>query len=107
MEHLQGATSVWQIICASALNLFHTICEQIESGEITVNDLKIVESKSIQVVKLSEAISSSKIPSCPTPDVIMQNMEKRLKEYKYFTDFNKKFTFVLEKISGEGVTIKG
>ena len=100
----------WQIICTCALSQFEAICNKLLSGQITMDELDVIQPREKQMIKLCTVVTGTagvKKGHSPFPssDVLKKNMNARLKEFEYFTGFKSQlhhFITHLKTVSVEG-----
>ena len=78
----------WSVICACAMSQFESMCTKICNGDVTIDELNNIQARQDQMSKLCQAATSSESPSClPSFSEIKKELEDRLKEFEFFTNY--------------------
>ena len=94
----------WHEICDQALEVFQSKCHDIKNGRITVNDLTEVkeEQNMLKIADMVTASKNSKV-NCPNSEDLKCNIQGRVKELEYFTEFQQKMKYLVEKFKSKGI----
>lgn len=80
----------WQMICGLALSKFESVCHNVFTGEISHDDVLLLERKMSQITELCSSLSSRSSQHSLTSGEMKRLIQVRKDEYDYFIDFEKK-----------------
>ncbi len=97
----------WHKICVEALKVFQSKCDDIESGKVTANELdQVIKPGEKQMFEIADIISSSSLSSkvkCPKSDQLRLLIQKRITEYEYFSEVQRKMGLLIGKFASKGI----
>ena len=87
----------WQYICSCAISKLEEVCIKICNGDICMHDLRLLDKRKGQMHKLCLATTVDGKPQSgmPSADVVITNLERRLKEYEQFEEYQRQLNNIL------------
>ena len=91
----QGLTEQDKRICGATIAMFQTVLSSLKDGSITAEELRKLDSRREQVIKLIEAGITS---LGETKFEVIQHLSKRLEEYRYFSRYRDQLIYLCQNL---------
>ena len=79
-----GLSQECEIACLCALTKFKEVCGRLQSGDITVNELKMIEKLQKNMERLCETVTRFSAEEGLSSDALRFTLKQRLREFQNF-----------------------
>ena len=93
-----GLSQECEIACLCALSKFKEVCGRLRNGDITVNELKMIEKLSKNMERLCEAVTRFSAEEGLSSDALRLTLQQRLREFQTFEHYRQMYVKICDWI---------
>ena len=95
----KGLSDVCQKACYQALSVFKTVCDQLQTGKITIDDLHKISTNRELVDRLCKAVEDEQL----TYSLLLESLNQRVMEFQFLATRQKVYQTICDWISESNV----